>query len=236
MKMPASDVVLSWLGYGWYFAGPAVLFLVIAGRRARRDFRIFALGVSTFLAAWIVIDAVLRLLERLGIVSAPPGLAYSLAFATLAATVEEAFRRGALRIVTRMTPVIDWRTVLIYAAGHSGGECILSALARLKTAQLAPGAIWTDAAYHVVGAFIVQACFTALVLRSIERKAPWLFFVAVVWHFVQDMPWPALLGPAGAAVSLGVGFGLYPCLLFWLLHLWYGRKTPPLVVRATARA
>jgi uncharacterized membrane protein YhfC len=234
--MPAADVALSWLGYACYFAGPVALFLVIAGRRARRDFRVFAIGVPTFLAAWIVIDGVLRLLDRQGIVLAQPGLAYSLAFATLAATVEESFRGGALRIVTRVAPVVDWRTVLIYAAGHSGGECILSSLARLKTAQLAPGAIWADAAYHVVGAFIVQACFTALVLRAIERKAGWLFFVAVAWHFVQDMPWAALLGSAGAAVSLGVSFGVYPSLLVWLLHRWYGGKTPQLVVQAAARA
>jgi hypothetical protein len=126
--------------------------------------------------------------------------------------------------------------VLVYAAGHSAGECILSAFVRLKAVQLAPGAIWADAAYHVAGAFVVQACFTALVMRSIQRGAMWPFLVAVGWHFVQDLPWAAALGPAGTIASVAVAFVLYPCLLAWLLHRWYAGKTPRLVVPAAARA
>jgi hypothetical protein len=227
--------VFSWLGYGFYFAGPVLLFGLIAGRHARRDFRVFALGVPTFLAAWILIDGVFGLFERLGIVFPQPSLAYSLAFATLAATIEEWFRRAALGHVARTTPVLDWRTVLVYAAGHSGGECMLAALARLETAAFVPADIWIDAAYHVFGAFLVQACFTVLVMRSIQRGAMWPFLVAVAWHFMQDMPWAAALGSAGPAINLTVAFGLYPCLLAWLLHRWYGGKTPRLVVPAAAR-
>ncbi|MEX0677682.1 MAG: hypothetical protein WD063_11440 [Pirellulales bacterium] len=233
---PAVAQVLGWLGYGLYFAGPAALFLLASGRRARRDFNVFALGMATFLLAWISIDGLLGLLAWLGLAPDQPTLAHSLVFATLAGVFEESFRYAALGIVRRSVAVVDWRTVLVYAAGHSGGECMLCALERTKSAQLAPAALVADAVYHVLGAFIVQACFTAVVFRSIERKAIGFLIVAMVWHFWQDMPWTTALGSAGAAAGLAVSFGLYPCVLVWLLHRWYARKTPRIVVLPTARA
>jgi uncharacterized membrane protein YhfC len=208
---------LSGLAWCVYFLGPAAVWLVICGGQARSSLRIFLLGVATFLSAWVVIAQLLGLLSAASLIGQVSSLSYTLAFAASAALFEETFRLGALRLVQRMVAAIDRRAVLAYAAGHAGGESLLRGWTRIEAGQLSGADLLADAAYHVAGALVVQACFTLLVYRSLRGRTPWFFLLAMLLHFVQDMPWAAALGSSGEALQPLVVLGFYPVLVAWLL-------------------
>ncbi len=215
------------VAYVLLLAGPLGLVACLGGAQTGRNLRLFAVGMLAFLLAWGWIGFGFEQCRRLGIPLALGSPSHVLAFSASAGLFEELARFVAILACLRWMCQGDRRAVVAYAAGHAGGECLMVAMSRLNTSQMHGMALLSDAGFHLVGALIVQSCFTAVVWRAalVWRAAPGrsgrLLAVAMLWHFLQDvicMTATPLLGEAtGRAVILGVNFGLYPCLLAWLL-------------------
>ncbi|MBI2826673.1 MAG: YhfC family intramembrane metalloprotease [Planctomycetia bacterium] len=225
VESQAFAVLSTCLAFGIYFAGPLGLLVCVAPSRARANLFPFVVGMTTFLLAWMWIACLLGLWARLGTAAATTALAYALAFSAFAGVFEESFRYVALRIVNGKIAVVDWKTALAYAAGHAGGESILVGITRLGSPGFAAPALVEDAVYHLLGAFIVHACFTAVVLHAVLSRRLWPLFVAMLWHFGQDMFGPAaraLCGEyVGSVLYFGTNFTVYPCLLVATLRRWF---------------
>jgi hypothetical protein len=217
-----------------YFVGPWLLAAALFGRDLRRYFLVYVGGAAAFLLAWVGVATCLNFLDRSGVLGGPGTVASALAFAALAAVWEEPARLLALRVLRRAADGWPWRTTLLYACGHAGGEALLVGLLHLRHGGTAPWPLWVAAVYRVVAACVVQACFTAMVRQAlVHRQARW-FVLVLACHFAQDLVGGALVhalgeGP-GMVARAGIDLVLYPAVLLWII-----RRSPVSAIEVAGR-
>lgn len=194
--------------YVVYFAGPLVLGL-LGARLLRQRFRIFAVGLVTFLAVWLVM-VVAASLATAGLGVRADSLLNAVVVATLAGVCEEPARYFVFRRLAAFRQNHTWPASLTYALGHHGMETIIVGLTLLLTVAVVrykPDAITDPAMLRQAEAtaalgglaqlaaagerlligLLVHACFSGLVmLAAATVHLRWLL-LAVAWHIGHDI-------------------------------------------------
>jgi uncharacterized membrane protein YhfC len=191
-----------------YFAGPFVL--GIAGAiLLRQRFRVFVIGLVTFLLAWIVMQSAAAVATQ-GFGVTERSLLYALIVSLLAAVCEEPARYIAFRRLPAFRGNHNWRSSLTYALGHHGLETIVVGLTILLvtlvvrykpdaisdpvTLRDCQAAVALGSGTKLYNAFerlsvglLIHACFSGVVMLAVARgRTRWLF-AAMAWHFAHNM-------------------------------------------------
>lgn len=217
-----------------YFAGPLALGW-FGAKLLRQRARVFAIGLVTFLAAWVVMQVASGLaMQALGLSASSFG--YAFLVAALAATCEEPARYLVFSRLAAFRHNHSWPASLVYALGHHGMETIIAGLTLLLTVAVVryrPDAIADPATLadaqataavgpwlNLYGAFerllvglLIHACFSGVVMLGVARRRVRWLAVAMAWHFahnlvafnVHRLPAPEVMAKAWIVVIL-VGY------------------------------